>query len=283
MADSSRKTGHLFVVATPIGNLADITYHAVETLASADLIAAEDTRHSRKLLQKYGISTTLTAYHDQNERAQTKKLIAQLSRGRNVALITDAGTPLVSDPGYKLVCAAHERNIPVTPIPGCCAAIAALSVAGLPTDRFVFEGFLPHKSAARRSRLRQLQQEPRTLIFYESAHRILDSLADMAAVFGGDRPATLAREITKQFETLIRGTLCQIQQVVTADEQQQKGEFVLVIQGAEPDRQVDVETLRIFDVLSEALSSKQAAAATAKITGKAKNLIYQKGVARKKK
>lgn len=283
MADYSRKTGSLFVLATPIGNLADMTYRAVDTLKSVDLIAAEDTRHSRKLLQRYAISTPVVAYHDHNEQEQTKNLVDQLVGGRDVALITDAGTPLISDPGYRLVRAAHDQRVPVIPVPGCCAAIAALSVAGLPSDRFVFEGFLPHKGAARLSRLQQLQQESRTLIFYESSHRIQDALADLVEVFGDYRPATLAREITKQYETLLSGTLSQIQQSVAADVDQQKGEFVLLVQGLEPDRQVDAEALRVLAVLTEFLPPKQAAAVTAKITGKPKNLIYQMGLGQKSK
>lgn len=283
MADSSRKAGRLFVVATPIGNLADITYRAVEILTTVDLIAAEDTRHCRKLLQKYTISTPLTAYHEHNEREQTKKLINLLIEGKDIALVSDAGTPLVSDPGYRLVCAAHERNIPVTPIPGCCAAIAALSAAGLASDRFVFEGFLPHKKAARLNRLKQLQQESRTLIFYESAHRIEDSLSDAIAVFGRDRLSTLARELTKQHETLLRGTLDQIKQSLAADDNQRKGEFVLLVQGMEPDKQVNAETLRILGLLTGVLPPKQAADVTSKITGQPKNLIYQKGLENKNK
>lgn len=283
MADSSRKAGRLFVVATPIGNLADITYRAVEILTTVDLIAAEDTRHSRKLLQKYTISTPLTAYHEHNEREQTKKLINLLIEGKEVALVSDAGTPLVSDPGYRLVCAAHERNITVTPIPGCCAAIAALSAAGLASDRFVFEGFLPHKKAARLNRLKQLQQESRTLIFYESAHRIEDSLNDAIAVFGRDRVSTLARELTKQHETLLRGTLDQIKQSLAADDNRRKGEFVLLVQGMEPDKQVNAETLRILGLLTAVLPPKQAADVTSKITGQPKNLIYQKGLEHKNK
>ena len=281
MADSSRKTGSLFIVATPIGNLTDITYRAVETLKRVDLVAAEDTRHSRKLLKRYTISTKVVAFHDHNERAQAGQLVDLLLGGKDIALITDAGTPLISDPGYRLVRAAHEQGIPVIPVPGCCAAVAALSVAGLPPDRFVFEGFLPAKNAARLNTLERLRQESRTLIFYESAHRIKDSLIDLASVFGDDRPAVLARELTKQYETLLRGNLAQIQKSMAADTDQLKGEFVLVVQGIETDRQTDAEMLRILGLLTELLPLKQAAALTAQITGKPKNLIYKAGLEQK--
>lgn len=274
--------GRLFVIATPIGNLADITYRAVETLKTVDLIAAEDTRHSRGLLHMYAVSTPMVAYHDHNEKEQAKYLVDQLIGGRDIALISDAGTPLISDPGYRLVRAAHDRRIQVVPIPGSCAAIAALSVAGIPPDRFVFEGFLPGRRAARVSRLEQLRQEPRTLIFYESAHRIVGALEDMVDVFGKDRPATLARELTKQYETLLKAPLDEIRQAVATEQDQRKGEFVLVIQGAVPDRRVDPETLRIFDLLAENFPPKKAAALAAKITGKPKNLIYQEKLERKK-
>ncbi|MDJ0958298.1 MAG: 16S rRNA (cytidine(1402)-2'-O)-methyltransferase [Arenicellales bacterium] len=281
MPNSSRKVGSLFVVATPIGNLADMTYRAVETLRAADIVAAEDTRHSRKLLKEYSISTTMVAYHEHNERKQTKYLIGKLLGGADVALITDAGTPLISDPGYRLVSAAHDQKVPVVPIPGCCAAIAALSVAAIPSDRFVFEGFLPGKSAARLARLRELDQEQRTLIFYESAHRIKDTLIDFAKIFSLDRTITLAREITKQFETITKGTLSQILQRVTDEPNQQKGEFVLIVEGYHPDKKIDADTLRILDILAEFLTPSQAAEATAKITGKSKNLVYQTGLTRK--
>ena len=283
MPNSSRKVGSLFVVATPIGNLADMTYRAVETLRAVDLVAAEDTRHSRKLLKEYAISTTLVAYHEHNEQKQTRYLMGKLLGGSDVALITDAGTPLISDPGYLLVSTARDQQVPVVPIPGCCAAIAALSVAAIPSDRFSFEGFLPSKPAARLARLRQLDQEPRTLIFYESAHRIKETLSDFARTFSPNRSITLAREITKQFETIKKGTLSQILKWVKDDPNQQKGEFVLVVEGYHPEKKVDADTLRILNILTEFLSPSRAAEATAKITGKSKNLVYQAGLTQKNK
>ena len=281
MPISSRKVGSLFVVATPIGNLADMTYRAVEILQAVDLIAAEDTRHSRLLLKEYAISAALVAYHEHNEQKQTKYLMGKLLAGSDVALITDAGTPLISDPGYLLVSTAHDQQVPVVPIPGCCAAIAALSVAAIPSDRFVFEGFLPSKPAARLARLRQLDQEPRTLIFYESAHRIKETLSDLAKSFSLGRKVTLAREITKQFETIRKGTLSQILQWVKEDPNQKKGEFVLVVEGYRADKKVDADTLRVLHILTEFLSPSRAVEATAKITGKSKNLVYQAGLAQK--
>jgi 16S rRNA (cytidine1402-2'-O)-methyltransferase len=266
--------GTLFIVATPIGNLSDMTYRAVETLTAVDLIAAEDTRHSRKLLQHYSIGTPTTAYHEHNEQRQTRNLIGKLLSGDSIALITDAGTPLVSDPGYRLICAAHQQKIPVSPIPGCCATVAALSVAGLPTDRFAFEGFLPNKVLARRKTLELLKFEPRTLVFYESAHRIIETLTDLVQVFGPDRPATLAREITKQFETIENGTLAHIHQFVGEDPNQQKGEFVLLVQGAGQPVDDSGEILVVLRPLMAAMRLKQAVDLTAKITGKPKNEIY---------
>ena len=274
MPDSSRKVGTLFVVATPIGNLSDMTYRAVETLTAVDLIAAEDTRHSRRLLQYFSIATPTTAYHEHNEQRQTRNLIGKLLSGDSIALITDAGTPLVSDPGYRLICAAHQQKIPVSPVPGCCATVAALSVAGLPIERFAFEGFLPNKALARRKTLELLKFEPRTLVFYESSHRILETLADLEQVFGPDRPATLAREITKQFETIENGTLAHIHQFVGEDSNQQKGEFVLLVQGAGQPVDDSEEILAVLRPLMATMRLKQAVDLTAKITGKPKNDIY---------
>ena len=283
MLNSSGKVGSLFVVATPIGNLADITYRAVETLRTVDIVAAEDTRHSRKLLKEYSISTTMVAYHEHNERKQSRYLIGKLLDGSNVALITDAGTPLISDPGYRLVSAAHEQQIQVVPVPGCCAAIAALSVAALPSDRFAFEGFLPSKPAARLATLRKLDNEPRTLIFYESAHRIKDTLVDLAEIFSLDRTVTVAREITKQFETVIKGPVSKILKWIEDDPNRQKGEFVLVVEGCHPkaDKQIDKDTLRILNILAQFLPPSQAAEAASKITGRSKNLLYKVGLSQK--
>lgn len=273
MADRARKEGILFVVATPIGNLADMTVRGIETLAGVDLIAVEDTRHSRRLLTHYSISTPTTPYHEHNERQQAEKLVQLLLAGQSVALISDAGTPLISDPGFRLVEAARARGIRVSPVPGCCAVIAALSVSGLPVDRFAFEGFLPAKAAARRSRLENLAEEPRTLIFYESAHRIDASLSDMVQAFGPERPAVLAREITKQFETIRSDRLSQILRFVLEDVNQKKGEFVLLVRGSVSAEQNDLAG--VLGPLLAALPLKQAVELTVEITGYAKNAVYE--------
>jgi 16S rRNA (cytidine1402-2'-O)-methyltransferase len=272
LPDSARKAGTLFVVATPIGNLADMTFRAVETLSTVDLIAAEDTRHSRHLLARYSISTPSIAYHEHNERQQTGKLMDSMLSGKSVALISDAGTPLISDPGFTLIQAALDRDIHVVPIPGCCAAIAALSVSGLPVDRFVFEGFLPARGAARRRKLEDLVEENRTMIFYESAHRIEASLSDMVQVFGPDRQAVLAREITKQFETIVNAELSRLVNFVVEDANQKKGEFVVLVHGGE--NRKNVELLSVLGPLMQTLPLKQAVGLTVEITGYGKNEVY---------
>ncbi|MGB5440952.1 MAG: 16S rRNA (cytidine(1402)-2'-O)-methyltransferase, partial [Gammaproteobacteria bacterium] len=227
----SKDPGMLYIVATPIGNLDDISLRALETLKAMPLIAAEDTRHSRKLLARYGISTRLLSLHDHNEQAASDSLLKTLLGGADVALVSDAGTPLISDPGFYLVRAARQAGIRVIPLPGPSACIAALSVAGLPTERFVFEGFLPPRPVARERRLSELASESRTLVFYESSHRICDSLAAMAESLGHDRQATVARELTKTFETIRDGTLAELLHWVQDDPDQQKGEFVVMVQG----------------------------------------------------
>ena len=274
---ASINAGTLYVVATPIGNLEDMAPRAVRVLSEVDLIAAEDTRHSGKLLRHFGIGTKTEAIHEHNERSQVPRLIEILKGGKSIAFITDAGTPLVSDPGYHLVRAARQAGIRVTPVPGACAAIAALSAAGLPSDRFVFEGFPPAKSAARRAVFEKLCDEGRTLIFYESPHRILESLKDMSEVFGDGREAVLARELTKQFETLHSGTLAELLEWVGRDANQQLGEFVILIHGVPRVEQsaVDEETGRVLKILLEELPVKQAAALAAKITGLKKNKLYE--------
>jgi len=223
--------GCLWVVATPIGHRDDLSARAIETLRAVAVIAAEDTRHSRPLLLHHGVATPLVALHDYNEREVVDALVARLQGGESVALISDAGTPLISDPGFRLVRAARAAGIRCAPVPGACAAIAALSVAGLPSDRFVFEGFLPAKAAARRSRLRELAGEPRTIIFYESSHRVAESLADMRDVFGAEREAVLARELTKMFETVLGEPLAALAARVAADPDQQRGEHVILVAG----------------------------------------------------
>jgi len=268
--------GTLWVVATPIGNLDDLSSRAQKILAEVELIAAEDTRHSHALLAHYRITTRSVALHEHNEREQCEKLVADMLAGKSIALISDAGTPLISDPGFRLVRAARAAGITVRPVPGACAAIAALSVAGLPSDRFVFEGFLPAKSSARVQRLRELGGETRTLIFYESSHRVRESLADMASVFGEQRPAVLARELTKMFETVLDATLADLLLKLDADANQQRGEFVLIIGGAaeEGDDGRLAEGRRVFAVLRAELPPSQAAKLAAAISGAPRKSLY---------
>jgi 16S rRNA (cytidine1402-2'-O)-methyltransferase len=274
----------LYIVATPIGNLNDISRRALQVLKAVTLIAAEDTRHSRKLLTHYGIEARLFALHEHNEPFAAEKLLKTLLGGDDVALVSDAGTPLISDPGFYLVRAARQAGIRVVPLPGPSACIAALSVAGLPTDRFVFEGFLPARSAARKQRLSELASEKRTLVFYESSHRICESLADMAENMGSERQATVARELTKTFETIKDGNLAELIDWVQADSNQQKGEFVVVLQGA-PARssEIDETVEQVLTVLLAELPLKQAASLAAKITGLPKNRLYEAGLAIKEK
>lgn len=268
--------GQLYVVATPIGNLGDMVPRAVEVLHAVDLIAAEDTRHSGRLMKHLGIDTPLMAYHDHSDERQMGRVLDMLVQGQTVALISDAGTPLISDPGYRLVREARLRGIRVTPIPGACAAIAALSASGLPSDRFSFEGFPPPKTAARLKKFETLAGSPQTLIFYESPHRILDTLTDMIATFGSDREAVLAREITKTFETFLTGTLDDILQQVIADSNQQKGEIVVMVKGNDDAVSAsDAEQLKVLTVLLDDLPVKQAAVLAARITGGQKNALYQ--------
>ncbi len=276
--DVNSVAGTLYVVATPIGNLEDISARALRVLSEVALIAAEDTRHSARLMQHFGIATPLAACHEHNERDEGGRFIRRLLAGDDVALISDAGTPLISDPGYHLVRQARASGIRVVPVPGACALIAALCAAGLPSDRFVFEGFLPAKQVARRARLEQLKTEPRTLIFYEAPHRILDALGDMQAVFGGERPAVLGRELTKTFETLKGLPLGALRNWVGSDENQQRGESVLVVggwQAPSEDEEVDANARRVLQLLLADLPVKRAAAIASEITGVRKNLLYQ--------
>ena len=268
--------GRLWVIATPIGNLDDLSPRAAAVLRSVEIVAAEDTRHSAPLLARVGSGARVFALHEHNEREQAQRLVEAILAGRDVALIADAGTPLVSDPGFRLVRAVREAGGTVSPVPGPCAAIAALSVAGLPSDRFVFEGFLPAKPAARRERLAELAEETRTLILYESSHRIVESLADAVAAFGASREAVLARELTKMFETVIAATLAQIVERVEADPNQQRGEFVLLIAGAsETDAGAALaEGRRVFALLREELAPAKAAKLAAAITGAPRKALY---------
>jgi 16S rRNA (cytidine1402-2'-O)-methyltransferase len=272
MADA----GKLWVVATPIGNLDDLSPRAREVLASVDLIAAEDTRHSASLLRHFGIATKCVALHEHNERDVSGDLIKRMQDGATLALISDAGTPLISDPGFRLVRAAREAGIEVSTVPGACAAIAALSIAGLPSDRFVFEGFLPPKSGARKAHLESLRAESRTLIFYESSHRIAEMLRDAAAIFG-DRQGVVARELTKLYETVLDGTLSKLAERVAGDADQQRGEFVVLIAGSSDDAEARAlaEGRRIYEVLRRELPPGRAAKLAADLSGASRNALYR--------
>ena len=273
----NEQPGRLWVVATPIGNLDDLSKRAEEVLCSVDLIAAEDTRHSGSLLARVGSRAQAVALHEHNERDQVDRLIEGLRQGGDVALISDAGTPLISDPGFRLVRAAREAGLTVSPVPGPCAAIAALSVAGLPSDRFVFEGFLAAKAAARRERLGQLVAESRTLIFYESSHRIVAALQDMMSVFGEQRLVVVARELTKIFETVMSGPFVDVLGKVQSDTNQQRGEFVVLVAGAsgeEADATL-AEGRRVFALLCEEMAPARAARMAAAITGAPRKRLYE--------
>lgn len=270
--------GILHVVATPIGNLGDLSPRAVETLKAVAAICAEDTRRTRPLLQQFGIDTALIALHEHNEDEIAARLVTRLSAGESLALVSDAGTPLVSDPGYRLVRAAREAGLRVSPVPGASALIAALSVAGLPSDRFAFEGFLPAKPGARRERLQALAGEPRTLIFYESSHRIVDFMGDAASAFGPGRHAVVARELTKLFETVLEGPLGELRSRIDTDPHQQKGEFVVLIEGAGDDGDARlVEGRRVYARLAEHLPPSTAAKLAAELTGAPRKALYGGG------
>jgi len=269
-------SGILYVVATPIGNLGDMVPRAVETLQTVTLIAAEDTRHSSRLLSHFDIKTPCIAYHDHSDNSRVDQLVNRILAGDSIALISDAGTPLVSDPGYRLVRSARQAGVQVVPIPGACAMIAALSAAGLPSDRFAFEGFLPAKQVARWSQLQALAADPRTLIFYEAPHRILETLQDMVQVFGGEREVVIAREITKTFETIKGDKVEALAEWVAADSNQQRGEIVLLVHGAPKldNESMTPEQIHTMTVLLEELPVKQAATIGAKLTGLKKNFLY---------
>ncbi|MFC0676943.1 16S rRNA (cytidine(1402)-2'-O)-methyltransferase [Lysobacter korlensis] len=271
-------TGTLHVVATPIGNLGDLSPRALEVLGSVSAVCAEDTRHTRQLLAHFGLERPLVALHQHNEDAQAAQLITRLQAGESLALVSDAGTPLVSDPGFRFVRAAREAGVRVSPVPGACAAIAALSVAGLASDRFAFEGFLPAKTGARRERLARLASETRTLLFYEAAHRIDETLEDMAAAFGPARHAVLARELTKLFETVLDGPLEALLAQVRADPNQRRGEFVLVIDGAGDDAEArTTEGRRLYAKLIEHLPPSTAAKLAAELSGAPRKALYGGG------
>lgn len=269
-------SGRLFIVATPIGNLQDLTPRARQTLAEVDLVAAEDTRHTGRLLSHIGVKTRLLALHDHNEERRVSEVLAVLESGQSVALVSDAGTPLVSDPGYRLVQAAHANGISVSPLPGPSAITAALSVAGLPTDRFCFEGFLPAKKAARRSVLDRLSHETRTLVFYESVHRIAEVLGDLCDSFGEDRPAFVGRELTKMHEQCVRATLGSLRDKVADKSIVEKGEFVVVVAGTDEAVESSLDIDRLLAALSDRLSARDAARVAAEATGRKRNDLYQR-------
>ncbi|HFD10917.1 MAG TPA: 16S rRNA (cytidine(1402)-2'-O)-methyltransferase [Crenotrichaceae bacterium] len=276
-AISSPTEPGLYLVSTPIGNLADISYRAVEILRSVDLIAAEDTRHSQRLLSEYAITTTCISFHDHNETTMTPRLLKELQQGRSIAVISDAGTPLIRDPGYQLVHQAQTMKIKVIPVPGCCAAIAALSASGLATDRFVFAGYPPRTQSARQLFLQQLVDETGTVILYESSHRIRSCLSDIACVYPDSRMLVVAREITKRYESIHRIAVSEIDSLFKDDVYADKGEFVLVLQGKKTDvgDVLDAKTQEILNLLLEECSVKTAVELTAKLSGERKKIIYQ--------
>ena len=269
--------GVLYVVATPIGNLQDISERALAVLSQVVLIAAEDTRHSGKLLKYFGIQTPCVSLHEHNEQRVVPSLIDKLQQGADIALISDAGTPLISDPGFLLTRACVESGIDMISVPGPCALIAALSISGLPADRFAFEGFLPAKQSARLKRLDVLQTEKRTMVFYESCHRLVDSIEDMQAVFGSERLAVIVREITKMYEEVIRGSLNELyQQAVSGDARFRKGEFVVLVHGQQENQDEKwVEAVKVLSLLIGEMSVSQAAKLTSQITGVSKKRLYQ--------
>jgi len=269
-------SGKLFVVATPIGNLEDLTPRARQTLAEVSLIAAEDTRHTGRLLMHIGCKTRLMALHDHNEERVVGGIIKTLIEGNNVALVSDAGTPLVSDPGFRLVRAAHEAGIEVSPIPGASAVTAALSAAGIPTDRFCFEGFAPSKPVARRHWLENLKEERRTLVIYESVHRIDECLADMVAVFGPERQAFIGRELTKLHEQCVQESLGELLRQIDNKTIVGKGEFVVVVAGSAKEQESSLEVDRLLRALATRLSAKDSAKVAAEATGLKRNALYER-------
>jgi 16S rRNA (cytidine1402-2'-O)-methyltransferase len=276
-------SGTLYVVATPIGNLQDITLRAIDTLKRVDRIAAEDTRHAAPLLKHFSIVKPTISMHEFNERERLKIILEHLQSGESVALISDAGTPLISDPGFHLVREAKACGIKVVPIPGPCAAIAALSAAGLPTDRFIFEGFLPAKDESRRNRLAEMLHETRTMIFYEAPHRLTSTLQSMAAVFGAERKAVVARELTKIYESVLPGTLAELAHRYEVNVSENRGEIVIMVTGIEEEKSATKEVIpeEVLNILLEELPLKQAAALASKITGERKNVLYELALAKK--
>lgn len=270
-------SGTLYVVATPIGNLSDLAPRAVQVLTQADLVLAEDTRHSTQLLRHFGLSRPMMSLHEHNERQKVETVVERLQAGERIALVSDAGTPLLSDPGFPLLRRLRELQMPVVAVPGPCAAVAALSVAGLPTDRFAFEGFLPPKQAARRARLEALANDPRTLVFYESGRRLPAMLEDLCQELGGEREAAVARELTKLYETLYRASLADLARQAGEDADMGRGELVVLVQGApEPDGAGDPELDRVLTVLLSHLPVSQAVKIAVELSGQRKNLVYKR-------
>ena len=276
----SIEPGTLYVVATPIGNLADLSPRALDTLRGVSAVAAEDTRHTAVLLRHYGVQTPTVSLHEHNERQVVPRLVARLRAGEALALVSDAGTPLVSDPGRILVSEARSAGVPVRPVPGPSALPAALSVAGFAADRFVFEGFLPSRGAARRARLQALAGEDRTLVFYEAPHRIRESLRDLGEVFGPGRQGLLARELTKVFEETHRATLAELEEWVAERPERERGELVIVVEGREPTPAEDVgpDDDRVLRVLLKELPASTAATLAAQLTGKPRRALYARAV-----
>ncbi len=272
------QNGKLYVVATPIGNLSDISHRALEILQSVDLIAAEDTRHIRQLMQRYGITNKLTSLHQHNEAEASKILIKKLQQGLSIALVSDAGTPLISDPGLPLIKLAHQAEIIVSPIPGACALIAALSASGLPVSRFMFDGFLPRTSSARKSFFQDKLDYPYTWVVYESSHRIQAAMNDMAETLPARRPIVIARELTKMYETIANTTISQAVELFEQDKNMLRGEFVIIVAGAETEdknKDISVEHEKLLRTLLKECSIKSAVAIAVELTGLKKRTLYQ--------
>jgi 16S rRNA (cytidine1402-2'-O)-methyltransferase len=274
MTDTQENRGRLYVVGTPIGNIDDLSPRARDVLAKADVIAAEDTRHTRGLLSRIGVESRLIAYHEHNETERMPALLEQLSSGKSIALVSDAGTPLISDPGWRLVNAAQDAGIAVVPIPGPCAAIAALSAAGLPTDHFVFEGFLPRRESARAARLQSLRGEQRTMVVYEAVHRVAETLAALREAFGNDRRAAIARELTKTHEQIATGTLAELVERLGSSIPL-LGEFVIVVAGAAAASPDEADAQRVYALLAAELAPDQALKLAAAVTGVSRNVLYR--------
>lgn len=273
------ETASLYIVATPIGNLADMSARAIDVLKNVDVIAAEDTRHSGHLLQHHAITTSTVSLHEHNEQQRSEVLLSRLQSGESIALISDAGTPLISDPGYRLVSLVRAHGIKVLPIPGCCALVTALSASGLASDRFSFEGFLPSKQGARKQTLEKLANETRTMIFYESPRRLHSTLEDMQSIFGADRPACLARELTKLHETIMTKPLAELQAWVASDSNQQRGECVVLVEGNRQQQDAsEAEVERVLSLLLTDLPVKRAAAITASLLSVSKNKAYEQAL-----